>query len=176
MSCGCPSCAKCCTVTPLFWLYMSGLAGTFASLFLFFWQYPGTLTQFRGPREEGYIFVDDGNGALAIYRDNVLIASGINDSNNGLEADEINDLRQAHCRGTSLLWTTLIGGLLSTLFLLWWIVQNPDRFVCCSLRQPHEELQRQYEPFNTVAPPPLPVMKAAPTVPTPPVSPAPKLA
>lgn len=133
-------CTKCCTVTPLFWVYMLGLAGTFASLFFFFWQYPGTLTQFSGPREEAYNFVDNGNNTLSIYRDNVLITSGIAMSSDGID---LTDLRRASCGGTSLLWTMLISGFLSVLWLLWWFVDCPNRFICCNLQQPYADLQRQ---------------------------------
>lgn len=162
MSYGCSSCTKCCTVTPLFWVYTLGLAGTFASLFLFFWQYPGTLTQFMGPKEEGYLFVDDG-GTLSIYRDGIVIASGIE-----MSSDDLPDLRRARCRGTSLLWTMLIGGLLSVLFFLWWFVGCPNRFICCSLQQPYETMHSQLYPVRPMMPAQMPGMKTpVPAMPSP---------
>jgi hypothetical protein len=155
---------------------MLGLAGSFASLFFFFWQYPGTLTQFMGPKGEDYKFVANANeDEISIYRDNVLIASGINNANTGITSDDIKDLRRAKCRGTTLLWTMLIGGLLSVLFLLWWIVNCPNRFVCCSLQQPYEALQQQYG-MHVMPHTPMPMMKTspvpgAPTISTPPSMP-----
>ncbi len=171
-STGCTSCAKCCTVNMLFWVYVLGIAGVFASLFFFFWQHAGTLTQFRGPKDEGYFFASSGSDtALSIYRGNVLIASGIDASNNGLTTDNIIDLRQARCRGTSFLWTILIGGLASVLFFLWWFVDCPNRFICCSLQQPYEALQRQQGIPVAMPVAPMPMMKTAP-MPAAPVAPS----
>lgn len=161
--CGCQDCcSQCCRVNLLFWVYVLGIAGTFASLFFFFWQYAGTLTQFRGPKDEGYFFASSGSDTeLSIYRNGVVIASGIDFADNGITTDSIIDLRQARCRGTSLLWTMLLGGLFSVLLLLWWFVECPNRFICCSLQQPYEALQRQ-QGIPGMPPMPMPMMKTAP--------------
>ena len=189
--CGCQDCCtdcchNCCTVTPLFWIYILGIAGAFVSLFFFFWQYPGTLTQFKGPKEEGYAFVEDGQGpgSFAVIRDGLLVGNGAL-----FLSDELPDLRHARCRGTSLLWTMLIGGFLGALWLLWLFVQCPNRFICCSLQQPYMEMRSQLYPNATPAkqmvqqPMPVKVLSVlpvvAPTMPapmTPPQSPGPKLA
>lgn len=184
--CSVDCCSNCCTVTPLFWVYMLGIAGVFTSLFFFFWQYPGTLTQFVGPKEEGYAFTDNGDGGFYVFRDNLLVGQGaMNDS----DGADLADLRHARCRGTSLLWTMLVAGLLSVLFLLWWFVDCPNRFICCSLQQPYMEMQKQMYPAAMPVKPMAPglaptTVKAAPVMPAPmippqspgPQSPGPKLA
>ncbi len=175
------ACSKCCTVNSLFWVYMLGLAGTFASLFFFFWQYPGTLTQFMGPKGESYAFTEGDSGELLIFRDNLLIGAGTLNS-----SEYITDIRKGRCRGTSLLWTMLISGFLGVLWLLWLFVQGPQRFICCSLQQPYREMHQQMYPsmpvtikpmgvnVNPVTKPAAPVTMPAPM--TPPQSPGPKLA
>ena len=181
--CGCHDCCtnccqNCCTVTPLFWVYMLGIAGAFVSLFFFFWQYPGTLTQFKGPKEEGYVFADDGTGSgtFLVFRDNLLIGQGALQS-----SDDLPDLRHARCRGTSLLWTMLISGFLGVLWLLWWFVQCPNRFVCCSLSQPYEAMMQRYgaetpSHSTTLVPPVKVPTPATPNATVLSTAPAPKLA
>ena len=134
MSYGCsfctPPCATPCTFTPMFWIQMLSISGLFASLFLFFWQYPGTLTQIMGPKNKKYTFTSNTDGTeLSIYRDNILITTVGSDA---IAPDDINDLRQAGCRGTTLLWLILFCGLFGSLFFLWSLRCKPKKFVCCS--------------------------------------------
>lgn len=168
MSCGCSSCSQCCHANSLFWVYMLGIAGTFVSLFFFFWQYAGTLTQFTGPDGDDYKFVANG-GDLSIYKDNLLIASNINLVNNGITTENINDLRRARCRGTALLWTILVSGFLGALLLLSLMVTNPSKFICCSLQHPAA-------PLHPVPPVPMPLMRAQTSTTTVPAAPTPTAA
>lgn len=149
MSCECSSCSQCCHANSLFWVYMLGLAGTFVSLFFFFWQYPGTLTKFVGPSGDDYQFVSNTGSDLYIYQNNLLVSGPVT-----LSSPDIDDLRQARCRGTSLLWTILSIGFLGAMLLLSLMITDPSRFICCSFQQ------------SAVPPKPMPP-KPMPPVPMP---------
>lgn len=157
MSCECSSCSQCCRANSLFWVYMLGLAGAFVSLLFFFWQYPGTLTKFVGPSGYDYQFMSHGSD-LQIYKDNLLIASNINHSNNALTFGDIDDLRQAHCRGTSLLWTMLVSGFLGAMLLFSLMINDPGRFICCSFQQ--SAVPPKPVPPKPMPPVPMPIINA----------------
>jgi hypothetical protein len=148
MSCECSSCSQCCHVNSLFWVHMLGIAGAFVSLFFFFWQYPGTLTKFVGPSGDDYQFVSNGTDLL-IYKDRLLVSGPVPLSS----SDIVDDLRHAHCRGTSLLWTMLVGGFLGAMLLFSLMINAPSRFICCNFQQ-------SAVPPKPMPPVPMPIINA----------------
>jgi|GEM_PF-4610905 len=159
---------KCCTMEPSFLICLLGIGGLFAVLWLFFYNSPGTLTQFTGSNGDKYTFTASGSD-ITIYQNGTLISSIVASLDTAAHAQ---DLAKATCSGTTSLWTILAIGLFGILALIWFFHSCPDDFIHCSLRRPFEEMQHKYGPYEpahmmTVAVPPAPIEKTAPVTTTP---------
>ena len=132
-------CEPCYRLNPLFWIFTFSIIGFFVSLFIFFWNYPGTLSQFGVRGNHDFIFTTNQDGSnLSLYDNHVLI-----NTLSGLTSDQNKMLAQATCQGTSLLWTLLTFGILTVVTFMWWIITYPNQFISSSplsIPQPQEPI------------------------------------
>ena len=176
---GCHPCCSCCTPTSTFLFSMIGIAGLFGVLWFLFWNSSSTLTEFKGDNGM-YTFsttVTGSDVALNVYKNGQLVHTTYTYSVTDTWGIAMADIAKAKPTGTTTLWVLLGLGLFGALALLWSFDKCPDDYVCCSLREPFEEMQRKYGPYDwshhhaACVVPPLPATPSVPPVSTPTVAP-----